>query len=87
MYARIWPARSAGLDRADFAEICGDQLLPIIREAKVPPCPAPISSGGGPDFFPAPRPLRAPKARLAQLHPDVAPQVLHFMQVPLRTSV
>jgi hypothetical protein len=25
--------------------------------------------------------------RMAQLHPLVLPQVLHFMQVPLRTSV
>lgn len=29
-------------------------------------------------------PFRAPSP---QLHPLVAPQVLHFMQVPLRTSV
>ena len=34
------------------------------------------------------RPLRPGlPGRLAQLHPLVAPQVLHFMQVPLRTSV
>ncbi len=29
----------------------------------------------------------APAPKLVQLQPLVAPQVLHFMQVPLRTSV
>ena len=35
-----------------------------------------------------PGPLHVPQGRVSgQLHPDVPPQVLHFMQVPLRTSV
>ena len=32
-------------------------------------------------------PERLARALFRQLHPDVDPQVLHFMQVPLRTSV
>ena len=32
-------------------------------------------------------PYTSPRDVISQLHPEVAPQVLHFMQVPLRTSV
>ena len=45
-----------------------------------------VSSGGGLPEQTA-TPTRPRGARLAQLHPLVPPQVLHFMQVPLRTSV
>lgn len=31
--------------------------------------------------------LRVPLSNSSQLHPLVPPQVLHFIQVPLRTSV
>ena len=34
-----------------------------------------------------PAPCSAPRGKIPQLQPLVAPQVLHFMQVPLRTSV
>jgi len=35
----------------------------------------------------APLPAAASGPRQCQLHPEVDPQVLHFMQVPLRTRV
>gem|GEM_PF-6385708 len=45
----------------------------------------PRTGATGTGFFSTVR--RAARARMAQLQPLVPPQVLHFMQVPLRTSV
>ncbi len=47
----------------------------------------PAAGNGRPPQRGRPGVVAGPSPRLAQLQPLVPPQVLHFMQVPLRTSV
>ncbi len=86
LYARVFIENPPGWIERVSQKPAESNSVPI-EEAKVPPCPSSISSGCGLPVGKTATPTRPPGTRLAQLHPDVPPQVLHFMQVPLRTSV
>ena len=64
----------------------GERTRPVWPEQELHSSPG-VRREAGWIILGYPAPLRARVGARYQLHPLVAPQVLHFIQVPLRTNV